>query len=415
MIAPTVFRHQILLVLAVVAAVAIGLAISFATRDNVREMNLDAAGPGVQSVSALGHRAFAVYLSNLGLAPVASSGNSRGKAGAGGVLIVAEPRNDARTLLLLRGLVTSGATLLVLPKYRGKPDPERRAWVAGAALLPPTVAQQVVRVLDRHATVVRPARFHGWSINQLRMIPSSSALQLVQSARLTPLIATKEGMLVGETRTPEAHVVVVADPEIITNRGLSRGDNARIAADLVQRLLQSGGKVVFDEVVHGAAAPPMHPAMLLFTFPQSLFALQLGIGVVLLAWSGYQRFGKALAAPPAFSVGREASLRAGVQLLARQAHLAILADRYVEQTMRDIAARWHVPPDIRGAALAARLDAVGAARGMRAFPKLPGHGGHADLHGLVAQLRQVYEWKREILHGHRGNKGNHRTYPDRNT
>ena len=102
----------------------------------------------------------------------------------------------------------------------------------------------------------------------------------------------------GTTRTLAARftlgrgeVVLLADPELIQNHALARGDNAVLAAHLVAG---GGGVVVFDEFYHGLTVRG-NPIWLLLKFP---FGLLAGLVVALagvLAWRGGVHIGPPLA------------------------------------------------------------------------------------------------------------------------
>lgn len=355
-------------------ATAFGL--SLLTRDNTSKTTIDEAGASVYSSSALGHLAFAAFLSNLGIPQGRAFSNARDEAGDDGLVVLAEPWADANSLAYVQNTLRTGKSLLILPKFRGHTDPSRPRWVAGAELVEEEAVQGVLRLVDDKATLVRTGQPKSWTRNDFTVLPTSSTPQFIRSDALTPIMATADGILIGEMQLGDSRIVVLADPELVTNRGLARGDNAFLVAQLVDRARAGQGRVVFDEGVHGGTLTQPHPAKWLFAFPRILFVLQLLAVAGLFIWSA-AAYRSHRSGPPAAPQGLEALLRSTARLLGHPSHIAMLTDRYVEHTVREVAARMH----ISHAGARALLGAfAGGANG-------------------VSQAEDVFRWKREVFHG----------------
>lgn len=411
MMAPTVFRQQFIVVASLLALVAIGVALGFATRNNVRTARLDEAGATVLSASALGHRAFARYLANLGFQHDVVNGDGRLAAGDHGVVVIAEPVSDRAAIERVRSIARSGKTLLVLPKYVGEPDPDRPGWVKTAELLPPGVPARVLSALDKEAAIVRTNEAGMPHRGRFEIAVTTSEPQLIKSNKIKPLLATKHGILIGELQTAAGRVVIVSDPEIISNRGLARGDNAKLALAVVDYIAGPGGRVVFDESVHGRVKPLRHPLAALFSFPLVLVVVQAVVAVVLLLWASAQRLGRPLPPARTLAIGRETLLVASARLLAQPAFAAMLLARYQEAMVRDVSAGLNASMRLYGQALLDWLAVVGSARGVT-MPTLTDAGQHRKDSGTAVRHAQaIFHWKREMLNERRGHQGRHRRDP----
>ncbi|MFO1056727.1 MAG: DUF4350 domain-containing protein [Dongiaceae bacterium] len=361
----------------------------------------DAAGPSAYSRSSIGHAGFLRLLRRLGIPASASQADSWSKPGQGGVLVVAEPRTDEAGLADAGFLLGEGFDLvLVLPKRGGVPQPSHPGWLAATRLLDVATVARVLALVDADAAVVRPARAPSWTVRELRALPTLPAPQLMVSRKLRPVVAGPDGMLVGQLETDNGRVVVLSDPDVIANHGLGQGDNAALAVEILGLLRGPDGNVVFEETVHGYRERPVSPLALLLQFPWLLLTLQGVLALALLGWSAAGRFGAPEPLPRALPLGSATLIETGARLLDRPAHHALMVRRYLDLTLAELAARLHAPPGLAGAALAAWLDRVAAARGVAAGAaalerRLAAAGD--DAASLAAVAAAAFAWRQEIL------------------
>jgi hypothetical protein len=113
------------------------------------------------------------------------------------------------------------------------------------------------------------------------------ALALEKHTRLTtdafppavPLFGDRGGAIVARYRIGRGTIVIVTDPTIFTNRALASRDDARLALSIVP----AGGRVAFDEQIHGFGTTKT----VWQVFPAPLrWAIVLGCIVAFLAWIG---------------------------------------------------------------------------------------------------------------------------------
>src|SRR5262249_6854931 len=87
-------------------------------------------------------------------------------------------------------------------------------------------------------------------------------------------------------------------------------------------------------------------------------------------------------------------------------HAAEILGRYLAVTFADVARRVHAPAQLASDALDQWLDRIGRARPGHSAPARPRREGElavalrpADGRNLLQVARELYRWKREMLHG----------------
>src|SRR4030095_12375331 len=160
-------------------------------------------------------------------------------------------------------------------------------------------------------------------------------------------------MLVGELVERNRRVLVLADPDVISNHGLARDGNAALAVGLIKRLRGPNGTVVFDETIHGYTGSAENPSSLLFRFPFVIATVQGLIAVALLLWATLARFGAPQSVPPPLTAGRAGLLQNMAKLIEFTGHRQVMVRRYVEETLRHVARQLHAPRPLTGGGLVA--------------------------------------------------------------
>ena len=372
-------------------------------------------GPSTFSRSAIGHAGIAEVLTELGIPVVKSRSDSLQKLARGSVLVIAEPVHNAQNEAAIKAMSNASAILLVLPKWSGLPSEEKSGWLRRALEHPASDAQWALGLIAPGGEVTRSSSAVAWTTNALGITPVLELpVQLMQSNRLQPIIAAKEGLLVGELHDLKRKIWVLADPDVIANHGLSHPDNAALAVALIKALRSAEGSVVFDETVHGFVVRPVGGFPLLFRFPFVVATLQALVAAILLLWATLGRFGAPRVAPVALSTGREGLLQNIAKLTEFTGHQDVMVKRYVQETVRDVAATLHAPRGLSGTDLMAWLQRVGLARGVTidceaalASAAESNVAGRPNLSALVRLARDIHQWKGEIVDGRPRHPGDH--------
>jgi hypothetical protein len=366
----------------------------------------ESAGASTYSRSAIGHAGIFDVLQRLDIPVIKSLSNSMEKVGAGGVLVLAEPRASFRQDDLISKLKAE-RVLLVLPKWVGLPSDRHPGWVREVRARGTSDPSSVVDLVASRMEVVREDGPVLWTTNELDLRPDVvKPTQLMRGTGLRPVIAGDKGMLVGELVERNRRVLVLSDPDVIANHGLARQGNAALAVALVKRLRGANGTVVFDETIHGYTAPAENPFALLFRFPFVIATVQGLIAVGLLLWATLGRFGAPQSAPPPLSAGRAGLLQNMAKLIEFTGHQQVMIRRYVEETLRHVARQLHAPRSLAGDALVAWLKRVGGARGVSVDcasllqqARELGAAGRRDQASLVRLARETHRWQGEMLDG----------------
>ncbi|MDR1045859.1 MAG: DUF4350 domain-containing protein [Candidatus Adiutrix sp.] len=374
----------------------------------------DRSRPGAYSISALGYAGFYDTLKRLGRPVLRGLSGLSTQVGADGTLIVAEPDLSRMTEAERGRILEAPRLLLVLPKWGGRPDPVRPAWLEAVYYLPPGTARQTLALAGVEAEVRRQPWPELWAVNEIGPRPSGSGrAQLIRSEKIRPLVASEEGfLLLGEIPEGPGKIWILADPDLMNNQGLPKGDNLSFMLALVDRLRgwnspDPKGPLVFDETVHGLAAARWSPLKLLFDFPLVLVTVLLGLTALLAVLAGGGRFGAPLKAAPGLDFGKKQLIDNSARLLDQAGRQAGVLKRYVLLSLRSAGRQLHAPAGLDDRALALWLDRVGRARGLgRSCAEILENlsepfetGPEPRLERLFACAREIYRWKGEILNG----------------
>lgn len=369
-------------------------------------------GANAYSYSAIGHKAWAEVLQDLGVPVVLSRNESAVKAyESDGLLIFAQPDSDADALEFLEQYQETDRILVVLPRWTGYPTFGNRRWIGTIGEQEPAGIEKILRIFDAEASVVRSDGTQAWQTQDWEVLPSLENAQLVKSDSITPIVYSEAGVLLGEYRLEGTTVWVLSDPGIVMNAGIGEGDNAIFAVALVDALLPGGSAAVFDETIHGfALSPDLWKALL--SFPLNLAVLASVLAIAVLVWGAAGRFGAPLPPRPRLKAGKEVLIANTASLFQYAGDLGDILRRYREALLRDLAQRLHIPRDIPrdpdARALVHWLNQVGDARGTTQRYSEVNSEVAAAINGpatavptLLRAAVRIYRWKQEIIHGHR--------------
>lgn len=362
--------------------------------------------------SAIGHRAFVKSLQRLGIPVVVSGTGSLRKVGPG-VLFVGEPRAKGWNAAKVRRLMRARHVIVVLPKWKGKPDPKNPRWTKSVSLLARSRVEKILRMVDPRARLVRPGTSVFWSASRYAGGPSIVQPQLIRSPALRAIITSDRGLLVGQLANVRNTIWIVSDPDIFANHGIGKGENAKIAIGLIRTLRAAGGPVVIDSSIHGAAGKPsLWGALLELPFVVASLAGFLALAFVL--WAGTARFGAPVPAAPHLEAGKLTLIDNATRLLRYGGHQREILDRYRRALVAAVTARLHAPAQGSGGGeqLVRWFDRVGRARGTRhAYREIIGEietltaGSGAGDRKLLAAATRLYRWKGEMLDGPERDQG----------
>jgi hypothetical protein len=374
------------------------------------------AGHDTFSHSAIGHSAFKETLQRLGVPVSVSRFKTLEKTGGANLLMLIEPPTDDIGSAMLRDAKRESHVLLVLPKWDAIPHWKRRDWIGGIDYLDTKPFAHLVGQFDDDAEIVRSTTADTKPTqNRFGFTPALHKPQFIRSAKLKPLIAYGDDILVGEIKLGNATLWVLSDPDIIANAGLAMGDNADLAAALIDEQLPLDGSVIIDETIHGfEQSPDLLRAAFELPFLPATVAFALAVLVAILA--GISRFGPVQPARPALSPGRAAFLRNVADLIEFGQGGGAVLRRYPRLVLADVAARLRAPATLNEDSLVAWADQRAERLGMtlrmadlRAESDALS-GRHGQQQSAATIGRRINQWRQEILHEPR-NRPRHERAP----
>lgn len=406
------FSGTALVLLLAAAIVMFALSILLPAYDNSAVSSGSKARPDSFSTSALGHAGWYDIMRRLDRPVSRSTGNTLAQVGSRGTLVMAEPELDRITTADGQKVLNASKLLLVLPKWRGTTDQDRPAWVSEVRPALLDTAQQTLGLISMRAKVFRTEWPEIWQVNEVGFQPTGSGVvQLMRSRDMRPIVGNKGGMLVGEIIDNGRRIWVISDPDVLSNHGIGKGENAAFIVELVDMLRLWGdgdmrAPVVFDETVHGYHNARNSPLKMLFSFPFVVVTLLIFATAVLLALAGTSRFGAPQSPKPELDFGKAKLIDNGARLLDYAGHHAVILKRYVRMTVRSVAHSLHAPSGLDEPALAAWLDRIGKSRGvslscadiLRAADTTYAGDGQ-NLARLLESAGDIHRWKGEILNG----------------
>ena len=250
--------------------------------------------------------------------------------------------------------------MIVLPKWRtyARSLSDR---VDGARLLDGTTVRVLAREIADDIEIVRPETVGPWRNDGVQGEPTLQRPQLVRSASLCPLVSSNEGMLIGRL-CGRPSVIVLADPDLLANYGLWRGDNAVLALSVVERLRAGTGPIVALEATNDLPPSPsiwrltFSPPFVLITFTAAIAA---GVAI----WLAAMRFGPPAVEEQERSPGVISLIDVATRLLRDKGDGRRLLQRYTDLVTLDLGRRLHAPRQLQGAAaIGGWLDSSRGAR-----------------------------------------------------
>ncbi|HLG44956.1 MAG TPA: hypothetical protein VKY24_01845 [Reyranella sp.] len=356
-----------------------------------RATRIGEVAPSVESRSAIGHRAFVQLMQKLDVPVAAATIRARPS-----LQIVLEPRSPQDLKALL---APGGQTLVVLPKWRGYSRPYGDH-LAAVSLIDLATVQALARVIADDAEIVRPASAGPWHQEVFHGDPTLGHPQLLRSDKLCPLLSSGEDMLIARVcRRPS--LFVLADPDVIANHGLWRGDNAVLAMSFVSLMRNGDGPVVTP------GAPGRQPVKskpnvwaLAFEPPFVLITIAALVAIAIAVWLAAMRFGPPAAEAPDRPPGVHTLIEVAARLLGARAGDRLLR-RYAEHVVLDLGRRLHAPRAVSGIAeTGAWLDASrqGEASELK-YAVLARRIDSAGPAEIVARAAELHRWREELLNG----------------
>jgi hypothetical protein len=401
------FRRTTVMAVAAVAALLAAASLYFGVQP---QLPIGARATTSESPSAVGFRALAELLEDLGFT-VARNRYRRGFGDVSDALvIIPAPRNAGELSRALERLGEAHAILVVAPKRTEAGRITSDGWLTAAETSTVPRVRRALLGANRAVGVNRRDEPAGTpAINALTVAPSIDDLQQASVADAWPVVAYGAGKspfaLVAELQAQSPRIWLLADPDPLSNHGIDEGSNALFATRLIETLAPPSGAILFDEVHNGGLAAPSVLAML-FRLPWLAVSLAVAALIALIGLSASGRFGTPKEEAVGMAAGRAALIGATTRLQLGRGSGRVALERYMRRTLRLVAQRRHAP-DGDDRALAAWLDAVaqredgGKALDLLTEASRIAENPQAGEAQVLAAAGRIHHWRVEMLNEHR--------------
>jgi hypothetical protein len=401
-------------VVAALAAALVGLfAASLLLTGAARHPNNgNLAGANTFSRSAVGHLGFFEVLHKLDYQAVRGEYDVLAQLGTNGILILAEPTTGVSGGPGNSHLLDAETILLVLPKWEVRRSEERDDWIGEAWLMRGDSVRPVLTAVAGPGGVVRVSKPSGFKNSLAIPNPTvSGPIQLITNSKMRPIVATAEGILLGEIKQGRRRIWVLADPDPIENHGIGKGDNLAFATAIVYAMLAGKqGTLVFDETLHGFRRSPPNVLKFLLEFPFNLIALQVVAAVALLLMASVGRFGAPENPDRVLQAGKQDLISNAANLIDHAGHQAAILRRYIGMMLQDTGRLMRAPRQLNDDELAAWLDRTRAARGSRSgcVASLERVAAKSqDPVVLLTEARTIHRYRKDMLNAVSGRLGDY--------
>ena len=308
-----------------------------------------------------------------------------------------------REMVNTRRTVEDSKTLYVLPKWMTLPLPGKRGFVQTPGMNDPASMNEIVGIIApvKLADAKRSGdgRIRGVADEEMSGVDAAqSAYVRYLTKGITPVLVDGSGRTILGRFDDDDNVgstYILADPDLLSNKGLKTADGARAALMIVDALrMDENDSVAFDAVLAGFG-DHRNLLQLMFEPPFLAFTLALIAASLLIGLHALGRFGPPAIEGRAIPFGKRALADNVATLIARAGREERLGDRYVA-----------VVRDAAGAALGAGALAPDALEAW--LGKLP--GGFTDLAiaarnapdaaSMQGAAAALFQWKKDVTRDH---------------
>ncbi|MEO6214911.1 MAG: hypothetical protein ABIO86_02680 [Sphingomonas sp.] len=308
-------------------------------------------------------------------------------------LIVFTPDNGGQDISL--GILGREAkpTLFIFPKWQTIGDASHSGWVRYVGLKgvddPEGVLAPARKLkVARHPSGGRPLITTGDLPPEIRFT-APRPLQTISGANVHPLITDEAGRAV-VAQLGDGPLYVIADPDLLNNKGVADAHQAAAALALLDWMNSSGSKEIDFDVTANDLGRSRSPLKLAFEPPFLAMTLAIAAAVILAAWQATARFGSPRRREREIAFGKAALIDNTATLIRKAGRQATLGGRYADVIRDRAAIVFGMSPRLHDAALDAQLDRLdGRAR----FTELAEAARTArDRHSALSAAQALHRW-----------------------
>ncbi len=361
----------------------------------LRDRNL--AGDHPFSTSALGYGGLVRLLEGLDYPVRVTRIEREIESSPDSLLIVTIPSAAAASILDTTRI--SPGALVVLPKWKGFPDPINPRRQFDTEFVNARLLNNILSHVDTHAEIIRaePDISVSSPFGDFALSPDTR-LQLVKSDHLEMVAGTGQGALLAYD--PVRDFYLLSDPDMLNTFGLASADNARFTIDMLGHLRRwEGEPVVLDATLHGFTIS-RNLLQMVFSIPFLGATLVAMSSALLLGWAAAIRLGPAVKEERAIALGKQALADNAAGLVRMARRESKMAPAYVAMIRRRLARDLGFTRKIADTELSGLLDRLAMDAGAeRSFTQIeknmsdPGMGRET----IAGHARQLFDLREDII------------------
>lgn len=312
-------------------------------------------------------------------------------------LVVLTPETGATQMGDILSRRTAKPTLVVMPKWSTAPLVAHPGWVQVQDLRPVldlerTLAPGFPVKVERRRSGGRPLRTVAADAPPELHFVAPGPLQTIRGPRLQPILADEAGRPV-LVKAGDGPLYLLADPDLLSNRGMADRRQAAAALALLDFLNAGDAKsVVFDVTLHGLGKS-RSPLRLIFDPPFLAVTLAIAAALLLAGLQALARFGAPRRPQRAIAFGKAALIDNAAALVRQARREAALGTRYAEMIRDKAVTVFGVPARLRDVAVADYLDKLD---GRGRFSTLAAAASEArGRERLLAAAQALHQWQWE--------------------
>lgn len=308
-------------------------------------------------------------------------------------LIILSPDTGATDISIGLNARSTSPTLFIFPKWETVSDRDHPGWVRYVALKPASDPERTLYPAYKLSVARHPSG--GKQLITTGGLPSAITfnaprpVQTIAGPGVHPLVIDDQGRAV-VARLGDDPLYVVADPDLMSNRGMTDAHNAASALALLDWMNRPGATTINFDVTLNGLGQARNPLKLAFDPPFLAMTLAIVAAVLLAGWQAVVRFGSPRPRERAIAFGKAALIDNTAALIRKAGRQATLGGRYVD-VIRDRAMLvFGIPPRLRDAALDAYLDRL---EGRARFTELAEAAQTArDRHAALSAAQALHVW-----------------------
>lgn len=301
---------------------------------------------------------------------------------------------------------TISQRIFVLPKWESEPHDGNPQWAKKVMAISPKRVEKQISRWGLEGRVVRPKDV---KLKQTTVFTDFKANLfapqfLVHDEWITPVVHYNKGILVGYVEDPSKNldrIWLISDPDLFNNLGLTRGNNAKLAIQLLNHIRGDSALVLPSE----ARVSRVRSFMWAFLrFPWLMGPITLLLTALVFYWASRQRFGFTDKPLSSTGHGRHKLVVNAARLILAAKRDADILKAYFEAGLYGVAWKYHLPRDQSDAALVDQLNTIELRKTGRSRLAALRRDVGAVMPGdpkieMVGIAARIHKWKREMLDG----------------